>query len=293
MTSVHSSSSSLTPITLTIHFGASSSYELSSTNDVHNTITLSTTLQQIKERIALLEDFSESYPVEHQRLYHVEGNSRHYLPEDDRTLMSYGIAGRNIMFHLGRSNQRRRLNTNTSTSSLPPSNDRRTVRRNASTNTETQSTPPASTTTQVTVRRQTALISYRRADELFEHLQQRMTELRELQNAQMIRRSQRQHLDSMVDELLENCSEISDVLSMSPTSCSEHVLNTMHFFKSLPASYIGTSCVICNVDFTSRTNLKKRPIVKTSCNHVFHRECLKKWMIASDNLTCPLCRSRV
>jgi len=176
-----------------------------------------------------------------------------------------------IAIRLSRGNQRRRLNTDTPT--IPPS-----------TTNEQQRQPPAP-------ERTTALISYRRADELFENLQQRMTQLRQMQNAQMIRRSERQHLDDMINELLENCSEISDVLAMSSDICSEHVLNALHHFTSIKNADLE-SCVICKVDF-ARCNLKKRPIVKTSCDHVFHRECLKKWMVASDNLTCPLCRSRV
>jgi len=265
---------SSTPITIRLNLGTSISYTLSSTSDDNNTITPSTTLLQVKQRIASIEDLADSYPVERQRLYLCVGNDRIYLQNDDRTLLSHGISGGEITFYLGRANQRRRLNNEANTPTVAPSSNERQRERQPS-----------------VPERTTALISYRRADELFENLQQRMTQLRQMQNAQMIRRSQRQHLDDMINELLENCSEISDVLAMSSDICSEHVLDALYHFASIK-NVDAESCAICKVDF-ARCNLKRKPVVKTSCNHAFHRECLKKWMVASDNLTCPLCRSRV
>lgn len=38
-------------------------------------------------------------------------------------------------------------------------------------------------------------------------------------------------------------------------------------------------CSIC-------LNILNRSILKTECNHFFHKECLTKWK----NKTCPLCR---
>lgn len=44
-------------------------------------------------------------------------------------------------------------------------------------------------------------------------------------------------------------------------------------------------CVICF------ENLKNNLVVKTPCNHLVHRKCLKKWLL--DNKTCPLCRKNI
>merc|ERR1711862_239783 len=162
---------------------------------------------QIKERIASMdiEELGESYPVECQRLYH---NVNHFLSDDNRTLDSYGLSGSNIILHLGRSSKRRKITvtttTATATNAVPAPNPDAVV--------ETETLPARSLVDAVTAsevespeRPRRALISYRRADELFDHLQARMALLREMQNAQMMRRSQSQKLNVMVTRLLEGC----------------------------------------------------------------------------------------
>lgn len=44
-------------------------------------------------------------------------------------------------------------------------------------------------------------------------------------------------------------------------------------------------CIICF------ENLKNNLTVKTPCNHLVHRKCLKKWLL--DNNNCPLCRNEI
>lgn len=40
-------------------------------------------------------------------------------------------------------------------------------------------------------------------------------------------------------------------------------------------------CVICLME-------EKENLVKLSCQHVFHKECIKRWLLNSNN--CPICR---
>jgi len=43
-----------------------------------------------------------------------------------------------------------------------------------------------------------------------------------------------------------------------------------------------TECTICLLEYTDETK------TNTKCNHMFHIECLDRWLQA--NNTCPLCR---
>ena len=91
----------------------------------------------------------------------------------------------------------------------------------------------------------------------------------------------------LMEELKEGCALATRAHSMSANSSSEHVLKQSHHHVSVPSSDVASSCVICNAYFSS-CDLRQKPIVKASCNHLFQRECLKKWMITSDDLKCPL-----
>ena len=44
-------------------------------------------------------------------------------------------------------------------------------------------------------------------------------------------------------------------------------------------------CIICLLNYTEET--KKI----TECNHIFHQECLERWL--QENTSCPLCRSEL
>ena len=46
-----------------------------------------------------------------------------------------------------------------------------------------------------------------------------------------------------------------------------------------------SECTICLLDYTKET--KKT----TECNHIFHQECLDKWL--HNNTSCPLCRTEL
>ena len=46
-----------------------------------------------------------------------------------------------------------------------------------------------------------------------------------------------------------------------------------------------SECTICLLDYNEETK------TKTECNHIFHQECLDKWL--QTNYTCPLCRTEL
>lgn len=39
--------------------------------------------------------------------------------------------------------------------------------------------------------------------------------------------------------------------------------------------------------------IRGRGVVRTTCTHIFHTRCLKRWMVGHNNLTCPMCRSSI
>ena len=46
-----------------------------------------------------------------------------------------------------------------------------------------------------------------------------------------------------------------------------------------------SECTICLLDYNEETK------TETKCNHIFHQECLDKWL--QTNYTCPLCRTEL
>ena len=275
------------PISLTVLTYQSESYVLSSIDDVANIITLSTTLLQVKERIASIDELAESYQVENQCLYCVVGNSHHYLRDNDRTLMSYGASERDVILHLERSTQRRRLNTDTPNSVSAPQ-EAREEGQIAARRTPQQARPALLSiriARELNWRIERSQLLYNSCDELRKAVQEKKMintygAVHELQLFNTLTKHLREHQNDMINEATR-------IEAMSAASSSEHVLEHLHHCACVPSSDVASSCVVCNDDF-SGCDL----IVKTSCNHVFHRECLKNWMIASDNVKCPLCRSR-
>ena len=45
-------------------------------------------------------------------------------------------------------------------------------------------------------------------------------------------------------------------------------------------------CTICLLDYNEETK------TETECNHIFHQECLDKWL-ETNNTSCPLCRTEL
>ena len=53
----------------------------------------------------------------------------------------------------------------------------------------------------------------------------------------------------------------------------------------MPEECMLSECTICLVQYTEET--KKT----TECHHIFHQECLDKWL--QTNNSCPLCRTEL
>jgi hypothetical protein len=63
--------------------------------------------------------------------------------------------------------------------------------------------------------------------------------------------------------------------------------NSVFFSKDdLPEKYRNEKCVICLVEF-SETKKSFRQLTK--CEHVYHKNCIDKWVLEG-NLNCPICR---
>ena len=59
-------------------------------------------------------------------------------------------------------------------------------------------------------------------------------------------------------------------------------------FKKIKGSdkLLDTDCPICHESF--KLNEFQRTL---TCNHVFHKKCIDKWL--KDNLNCPMCRKEI
>lgn len=47
------------------------------------------------------------------------------------------------------------------------------------------------------------------------------------------------------------------------------------------------SCVVCLTSFKNRDQVWKL----SNCSHVFHKQCLERWLRYDARMTCPLCRT--
>ncbi|XAR49067.1 hypothetical protein NMG60_11032113 [Bertholletia excelsa] len=52
----------------------------------------------------------------------------------------------------------------------------------------------------------------------------------------------------------------------------------------------GQRCAVCLEDIRSRG---KQPVVKLSCSHKYHSDCLRPWLAAADHPNCPCCRTPI
>lgn len=92
-------------------------------------------------------------------------------------------------------------------------------------------------------------------------------------------------------------SENTFVKKKSPLS-KEHI-NNVHIpekiyqlrfpKKSPPPVHECTICLeLCQVDVNQPNNIKALP-----CGHVFHKQCIRKWIKSSNHDNCPNCRNKL
>ncbi|KAG9133529.1 hypothetical protein Leryth_019438 [Lithospermum erythrorhizon] len=67
----------------------------------------------------------------------------------------------------------------------------------------------------------------------------------------------------------------------------DNFFDRIRYFESEDdCSSIECSVCLCEIE-------EGDEVRELSCDHLFHRECLDKWIIGYGNITCPLCRSYV
>ncbi|XAR49035.1 hypothetical protein NMG60_11032057 [Bertholletia excelsa] len=52
----------------------------------------------------------------------------------------------------------------------------------------------------------------------------------------------------------------------------------------------GQQCAVCLEDFRSSG---KQSVVKLSCSHKYHSDCLRPWLATADHPNCPSCRTPI
>ena len=65
--------------------------------------------------------------------------------------------------------------------------------------------------------------------------------------------------------------------------------------QSVKRKYIDKyTCGIC-LDSNGKLiiNRKKNYKIITPCGHIFHKQCLKKWLQTDHKKTCPICRTKI
>lgn len=65
---------------------------------------------------------------------------------------------------------------------------------------------------------------------------------------------------------------------------------TRVLIEDLFPSSIGKEECICSICTESVLNKKIR---KLSCNHIYHKKCLDRWLIRYKGINCPVCRKHV
>jgi hypothetical protein len=70
----------------------------------------------------------------------------------------------------------------------------------------------------------------------------------------------------------------------------EQNTNKHMFINRIKKMYCVGSCINCINDIFNPINIKKKYMV-TPCDHIFHTNCLEKWMEVKNE--CPYCKRRI
>jgi hypothetical protein len=87
----------------------------------------------------------------------------------------------------------------------------------------------------------------------------------------------------------------TNVENISPGAILERERNRIEFTiieKQNSHEYMGDCCSICLFYYNDDVNdvEQQQEIIKIKCNHIFHLNCLSKW-VNQNKKTCPMCRN--
>ncbi|KAI3907446.1 hypothetical protein MKX01_036363 [Papaver californicum] len=76
--------------------------------------------------------------------------------------------------------------------------------------------------------------------------------------------------------------------NLSSTTAATKTDTTSVIVSNLPTVAMVETCSVCMGESETSTEQGKR----LPCNHVYHLECISKWISRSNN-SCPLCRTLI
>ena len=100
------------------------------------------------------------------------------------------------------------------------------------------------------------------------------------------------YLEDDIESLRRKISELNRQMLIRKSESEEIRLamifvNTNTVYKpSIIENDDNESCSICCCEMTKETSGRLY-----ECSHVFHHDCIKKWFLHKDSLTCPICRT--
>jgi hypothetical protein len=109
------------------------------------------------------------------------------------------------------------------------------------------------------------------------------------------------HIDHVLDDFIDIMEQVPNITEFIASmnrgnpikKANDKMINSLitHEYGSVEfKSYVEENnlkpletCSICLTDFEEEETVKW-----TKCNHLFHDECISKWL--KENISCPLCR---
>lgn len=85
---------------------------------------------------------------------------------------------------------------------------------------------------------------------------------------------------------LQNLTDLQDVkVTLKQEQFDKLFTNVIN--DTNKEEYMNKECNICMDEYKLNDN-----IVKLSCNHIFHKDCIKNWL-CNERVTCPICRKDI
>ena len=91
-------------------------------------------------------------------------------------------------------------------------------------------------------------------------------------------------------QLYNNMIDAFDVLRQHVIANNfsiENIISKLNHFKwNNKCIYLNDTCFICMDNFVNDDNC-----IKLKCNHIYHLNCIKKWIERSHNSKCVICKT--